>query len=86
MFNKDVATGKISTAKPLAGAYSTCGPSNVFNVTIAVPAHREAECYLWDIFQTCTALQTEQLRNGTAILEDFIMIGYQMANGSAHYY
>ncbi|KAK4033943.1 Alpha/Beta hydrolase protein [Parachaetomium inaequale] len=86
MFNKDVATGKISTTKPLAGAYSTCGPSNVLNVTNAVPAHREAECYLWDIFQTCTALQTEQLRNGTAILENFIMIGYQLADGSAHYY
>ncbi len=85
MFNMDVATGKISTARPGRQVYSTSGPDNVFNVTNAVPSHPVSECYLWDIFQTCTASQTALLRNGTAILRDYIMVGYRLANGTDLY-
>ena len=83
MFNTDVATGKISTA---GGTYSSSGPSTVFDISNAVPVHARAECYLWDIFQTCTPQQTAMLRDGTAILQDYIMIGFHLANGTAHYY
>jgi carboxypeptidase D len=86
MFNTDVATGKISTASPGGQAYSTNGPGTVFNVSNAVPTHSASECYLWAIFLTCTPVQTEMLRNGTAILQDYIMIGYRTADGNAHYY
>ncbi|KAK4151695.1 hypothetical protein C8A00DRAFT_35646 [Chaetomidium leptoderma] len=86
MFNTDVATGQTSTAKACGKeGYSTSGPDNVFDITNAVPSHPESECYLWDIFQTCTASQTEMLRNGTAIMKDFVMIGY-MANRTTHHY
>jgi carboxypeptidase D len=83
MFDKDVATGQKSTAR---GGYSTNGPDNVFDITNAIPSHPVSECYLWDIFQTCTELQTDLLRNGTAILEDFIMIGHHTADGTTYYY
>lgn len=83
MFDKDVATGQKSTTR---GGYSSNGPDDVFDITNAVPSHPVSECYLWDIFQTCTELQTKLLRNGTAILKDFIMIGYHAADGSTYYY
>ena len=86
MFNIDVATGKLSTTKSVGPTYSTTGPSNVFNITNTVPSHPESECYLWDVFQTCSGAQTEMLRNGTAILRDYIMIGHELANGTKHYY
>ncbi|KXX77997.1 Carboxypeptidase S1 A [Madurella mycetomatis] len=85
MFNKDVATGNIPTDRHSCD-YSTQGPDDISNVMNDMPAPPLQECYLWAIFLTCTADQTEMLRNGTAIVKDYIMIGYQMANGSAHYY
>ncbi|KAK4118314.1 alpha/beta-hydrolase [Parathielavia appendiculata] len=86
MFDRDVATGRVSTAEPCGHAYSTDGPDNVFNVTNAVPSQHAPECYLWAIFLTCDPTQTEMLRNGTAILKDYIMIGYHKADGSIHSY
>ncbi|EAQ88636.1 hypothetical protein CHGG_05255 [Chaetomium globosum CBS 148.51] len=83
MFDKDVATGQKSTSHD---EYSTDGPDNVFDITGAVPSHPVSECYLWNIIQSCTELQTDLLRNGTAILKDFIMIGYHAADGTIHYY
>ncbi len=83
MFSTDIATGKISTA---SGTYSSSGPSSVFNITNQVPVHPQAECYLWDIFQTCALEQTAMLRNGTAILRDYIMIGFHLDDGTAYYY
>jgi carboxypeptidase D len=86
MFDRDVATGKISTAWPFSLIYATVGPDNVDNVANAVPVQHPAECYLWAIALTCTREQTEMLRSGTAILKDYIMIGYEKADGSIHYY
>lgn len=86
MFNKDVATGKVSTTRHCGETYSTSGPDNVFNVSNIVPSYPASECYLWAIFLTCTDVQTEMLRNGTAILKDYIMIGYHKADGTIHYY
>lgn len=83
MFDKDVATGQKSTSHD---EYSTDGPDNVFDITGAVPSHPVSECYLWNIIQSCTELQTDLLRNGTAILKYFIMIGYHAADGTIHYY
>ncbi|KAK4096183.1 alpha/beta-hydrolase [Parathielavia hyrcaniae] len=85
MFDRDVATGRVSTAWPRGHRYATDGPASVANVTNAVPAQREPECYLWAIFLTCTQTQTEMLRNGTAIVKDYIMIGYHKADGGIHY-
>jgi carboxypeptidase D len=86
MFNTDIATGKISTAG--GTTYSSSGPSTVFDIRNAVPVHPHAECYLWDVFQTCTPDQKDMLKNGTAILKDYIMIGFHLADGTgtAQYY
>lgn len=84
--NKDVATGKLSTGKSYCQVYSTRGPDTVANVTNPLPPQYKPECYLWDVLETCTLTQAEMLRNGTAILKDYIMIGHRLADGTVHYY
>jgi hypothetical protein len=34
-----------------------------------------AQCYLWDVFETCTKAEEAILRSGDAIVEDFILVG-----------
>lgn len=52
-----------------------------------VPTHpARSECYLWDMFETCTDEQALQFRNGTAVTKDYIMIGYVGADGKVVYY
>jgi hypothetical protein len=83
MFNKDVATGKTPTNKCTS---STRGPVSVANVSNKAPHHPVSECYLWDIFETCTASQTAMIKNGTAIMKDFVMTGYKKADGTSVLY
>ena len=83
MFNKDVATGKTPTNN---NTPSTKGVASVANVLNKVPHHPVSECYLWDIFETCTAVQTAQIKNGTAIMKDYVQIGYKKADGTSVLY
>jgi carboxypeptidase D len=81
MFDTDVATGKNSAA-----GYSTTGPKSAFTQSEVPAQEGQAPCYLWDILETCTGVQKQILRNGTAIVENFILIGYKQANGSVVFY
>ncbi|KIX10249.1 uncharacterized protein Z518_01330 [Rhinocladiella mackenziei CBS 650.93] len=83
MSNVDVATGKFSTR---GTSYSSKGPSSSFAIKNTIPTHPARTCYFWDILETCTPSQTEMIRNGSAILEDFVMVGYQLVNGTINYY
>jgi hypothetical protein len=76
MFNTDVATGK----NPSIGS-STTGPNSAFTKSQVPPAEEFLSCYLWDILETCTKVQKEILQNGSAIVEDYILIGYKQAHG-----
>jgi hypothetical protein len=71
MFNKDVATGKVAATSE----YSSTGPSSAFTLSQLPPDDGEAQCYLWDVLETCTAAQGALLRSGNAIVEDFILVG-----------
>jgi len=85
MSDVDVATGKV----PSTGGdstYSTTGPASVFDIKNELPDHPPPQCYFWDIMETCTPTQTQQFNNGTAIMENFIMIGYVSNDGTAIYY
>ena len=78
MFNKDVATGKVPASGVGQGSgYSSRGSASVEHIKNEMPpAQGRAECYLWDMFETCTSDQTERMRNGSAITRDYIMIGH----------
>jgi uncharacterized ion transporter superfamily protein YfcC len=78
MFNKDVATGK----NPAVNT-STTGPASAFSKSNVPGVEGLTSCYLWDVLETCTDVQKEILQNGSAIVEDFILVGYKQANGSA---
>ncbi|KAI1624849.1 Alpha/Beta hydrolase protein [Exophiala viscosa] len=80
--NADVATGETS----IGSTFSTQGPSSVFSIKDTPFSHPQLQCYFWDTLETCTSSQKAMMNNGTAIFEDFIMIGYEAANGSAVYY
>lgn len=84
MTNLDVSIGKISTTK--VKDYHTNGPSNIFNHKNKLPTYPAAQCYLWDILETCTPDQGAAFSAGTAITKDFIMIGTVGADGKKHLY
>jgi carboxypeptidase D len=81
MFNTDVATGK----KPTTG-YSTTGSNSAFTNSKVPTQDNQAQCYLWDILETCTGVQKQILKNGSAIVEEFILVGYKQADGSKVFY
>jgi carboxypeptidase D len=86
MFNTDVASGKIHTNTGCSSGYSTTGPANVNHILNNLKKQPVSECYVWDIAETCSPTQTELLRDGKAIVKDFIMVGYNAANGTAIHY
>lgn len=70
MFNKDVATGQNPAAN-----YSSCGSSSAWTESVLYPDEEPVQCYLWDVFETCTKAETAVLRSGTAVVKDFILVG-----------
>ncbi|RFU78906.1 carboxypeptidase s1 a [Trichoderma arundinaceum] len=83
IFSRAMAGADIATGQFLAGAnYSTVGPRSSFSIKNTVPQPPEPLCYTWDIMETCTPSQTALLTNGSAIVRDFIMVGYTLPNGT----
>ncbi|KAL5342909.1 Alpha/Beta hydrolase protein [Aspergillus crustosus] len=72
IFNRDIATGKVSTAKN--GTYSTKGPSSTFNITNTVPDSPAPTCYILSLGSYCTPEQIESVVNGTALIKDYIVV------------
>lgn len=83
--NLDVATGLTSTASTSnSSIYATKGNSSAL-ISVGAPIKYESDapsCYLWDIMETCTPAQTQLFKNGSAITEDFILVGYRLKDGS----
>lgn len=73
MFDKDVATGKISTSGA-SNDYSTSGPLSCYNVTLELPSPPPVECYTWLATGTCTGKQQKALAAGTAEIKDYRVI------------
>lgn len=78
MAGSDIATGQILTEAD----YSTAGPSSSFCIKNTVPQPPKPLCYTWDVMETCTPPQAALLANGTAIVRDFIMVGYVLPDGT----
>ena len=71
-FNLDAATGKVRTT-PDSG-YSSTGPSSSFGVKYILPLPPAPECSIWDVVGSRSVDQVEALMNGTAVIEDFIVV------------
>lgn len=89
IFSRDVATGRISTASAAnASMYATSGNSSAL-LSIGAPITFESSvpsCYFWDIMETCTPAQAQLFANGSAITEDFILVGYVLKDGTKVFY
>ncbi|KAL3488298.1 Alpha/Beta hydrolase protein [Aspergillus germanicus] len=72
MFNRDISTGNVSTAKN--GTYSTTGPSSTFNFTNVVPDSPAPTCYILSLGSYCTEEQIESVVDGTALIKDYIVV------------
>lgn len=73
MFNKDIATGQVDVS--VNPDYSTTGPSTTFQIKNQAPATQPAPlCYIWQP-STCTDEQYAAIENGTALIEDYVLIG-----------
>ena len=87
MADTDVATGKTGTAGSTpCSAYSSAGLDSVHGIMNEMPVHETSECYLMDQLETCTAVQTAMMKNGTAIVKDFVMLGYEAWDGKTVLY
>lgn len=71
LFNKDIATGKISTVEK--SDYATTGPKDVYNITNEPVTLPGSQCYVLDRDQ-CTADQWESVVNGTALVRNWIVV------------
>ncbi|KAF2687333.1 putative carboxypeptidase S1 [Lentithecium fluviatile CBS 122367] len=72
MFDKNVATGSISTIGN--ASYSSKGPQSSFEIKNELPDSRKNECYVWDAVVTCTKEELLALANGTAEVNNFILV------------
>lgn len=77
MFNKDVATGEVYAAN-----YSSRGPSSAWSASVLQLDEEPAQCYLWDVLETCTMAEAAILRSGSAIVKDFVLVGQIGGNGT----
>lgn len=72
LFNRDLATGKVDTAKN--GSYSTKGPTSTWQFKNQVPESPEPECYILALEATCTEDQIASVVNGTAVIRDYVLV------------
>jgi carboxypeptidase C (cathepsin A) len=70
MLGADVATGTAS-----ASGYVSEGLASAWSESEVAGPGEEAECYVWDILETCTPAQVAVLASGKAITKDFILVG-----------
>ncbi|MCJ1386931.1 hypothetical protein MMC17_010060 [Xylographa soralifera] len=71
-FNRDVATGQIQ----VEDHYSTMGPPSTFHIKNDVLPAPEPECYILAPRWTCNADQYAHVKNNTAVIEDYKVVGY----------
>lgn len=81
MFDKDVATGEVT----ISDDYASSGPASVEGITNEVSPGHERYCYLWDMLETCLPEEYAMVMSGSAIIKDYILLGYTAPNGTNVY-
>jgi hypothetical protein len=81
MAHVDIATGKGS----ITPNYSTSGPSSSFQYKNKMPEDPKKVCYTLMALTTCTAADFQRLAAGTAIVKDFVVVGYVEGDATVWY-
>jgi hypothetical protein len=76
LMNKDVATGFI----PVTDNCSTFGPSSTWHIKNRIPSQPQPTCYILSV-DTCTEEVYATVKNGTAVVKDYIVVGKEEKNG-----
>ena len=71
MFNRDIATGLL----PLSDNLGTIGPSDIWHIKNKVLEAPKPVCYILNPGDTCEKDTFEMVKNGTAIVKDYIVVG-----------
>jgi hypothetical protein len=74
MFDRDIATGKTKISKQRK--YKTRGPASSFHIKHVLPEPLQPICYVWAFTTTCTKEQITWMKQGTAIVKDFVVVGH----------
>lgn len=83
--HKDIATGEVDLNEYAAAngkQYSTKGPSDTWhmrNDMLPAPKHI---CYTLDVPSRCTAEEAGWIKDGSAIIKDYILIGHNNDSSS----
>ncbi|KAF2720463.1 putative carboxypeptidase S1 [Polychaeton citri CBS 116435] len=72
MFGKDIATGRKLATGDSCG-YSSKGPSSSFGIKQKLPPVPPVECYIYN-GDSCTESQLSALQDGSAVIENFIVV------------
>lgn len=70
MFGADVATGLVG-----AEGYVSEGEASAWSESEVLEPEGKAQCYLWDILETCTPAEMAVLGSGKAVTVDFVLVG-----------
>jgi hypothetical protein len=71
LFNRDMSTGLLS----FSDDYKTIGPDNTWHIKNEIPERPEPVCYVLDP-NSCTNEQFEAVINGTAIVKNYVVVGF----------
>ena len=71
LFNRDIATGMVDTVAN--GSYRTEGPGDTLAIRTELPEPEVMFCYTRDT-STCSEEQVESLKNGSAVVRDWIIV------------
>ena len=76
LMNKDVATGIV----PITDNYTTFGPSSTWHIKNRIPPQPQSTCYILST-ETCTEEVYKKVKNGTAVVKDYIVVENDDGNG-----
>ncbi|TVY38347.1 Carboxypeptidase S1-like protein [Lachnellula subtilissima] len=81
MSHTDIATGQASNTANC----STSGPSSSFQYKNQISEDPKKVCYTLMALNTCTTADIQRLTAGTAVVRDFVLVGYVEANTTVWY-
>lgn len=73
LFNKDIATGNEDTYTD-GKAYQSEGPSDTWAHRNEIPPQPQHFCYVLDPYTLCSDEEIESITNGTALVENYILV------------
>lgn len=73
IFDKDIATGLVSTSGD-DSSYSSTGLASSFGIRDVLPAMPPGLCQIWQASGTCSATQLAAIENGTAGIVDYVVV------------